>query len=64
MKDFQDLKVEVEATRPDIRVKVEQRGKERTEPSAANGLLAAMLVAWRIIVYARGGAGNDEGIPP
>ena len=64
MKNFQDLKVEVEATRPDIRVKVEQRGKERTEPSAANGLLAAMLVAWRIIVYARGGAGNDEGIPP
>ena len=65
MKNFQDLKVKVEATRLDIGVKVEHRGKERTEPpSAAKRLLAAMLVAWHFIAYGRGGAWNDEGIIP
>ena len=53
IKKFQDLKVKVETTRPDIGVKVEQRRKKRTEPSSANGILAAMLSAWHFIAYGR-----------
>ena len=42
MKNLQDLQVKVEATRPESEVKAEQqRVKERTEPSASNGLFAA-----------------------
>jgi hypothetical protein len=38
LKNFQDIRVKVEATRPDFGIKVEQqRGKELPEASAANG---------------------------